>query len=46
MPRDALYPPPPPNTSRGISMKDLDVRIQYLEKEVEELKKRLARLEK
>ena len=43
---DALYPPPPPTTKRGISMKDLDVRIQHLEKEVEDLKKRLAKLEK
>jgi hypothetical protein len=43
---DAPYPPPPPSTKHGISMKDLDVRIQYLEKEVEDLKKRLAKLEK
>lgn len=42
----ALYPPPPPYTKRGISMKDLDVRIQQLENEVEDLKKRLAKLTK
>jgi hypothetical protein len=42
----ALYPPPPPKTKHGISMKDLDVRIQYLEKEVEELKKLLLKPEK
>ena len=46
MQTDALYPPPPPRTKHGISMKDLDVRIQHLEKEVENLKKRLTKLEK
>jgi hypothetical protein len=43
---DALYPPPPPRTKHGISMKDLDVRIQHLEKEIEDLKRRLVKLEK
>ena len=46
MQTDTLYPPPPPRTKHGISMKDLDVRIQHLEKEVENLKKRLTKLEK
>ena len=40
------YPPPPPKTKHGISMKDLDVRIQNLEKEVDQLKKLLANREK
>ena len=43
---DTHYPPPPPRTKHGISMKDLDVRIQHLEKEIEDLKRRLAKLEK
>jgi ubiquinone biosynthesis protein UbiJ len=39
-------PPPPPGTGPGINLKDVSDKTDRLEKEIEDLKKRLVKLEK
>jgi hypothetical protein len=46
MTTDPKLPPRPPGTGPGISMGDLQDRLQRAEKEIEDLKKRIAKLEK